>query len=284
MEALRDPDLKLRDYNQKLIELLKENQKKASLTHPKTVLSTTAPIIEKKNIRNRNGFSRAQPCESSQIARKKLAKSKSEPCSNLFEDKSGKYSSYKQADRSSCIGSRPAARKPIAQGIEYIASELPSTFSGPNTLTDETSSESPVDDQQIGRHEEHEGYTKYESHETHLENELEHIRSVLDEVQDSVTNKSSTPVSTPNVTPQGTPKSILRHRKLIDDNIQVRSKYPHTPIHHVTPRQGGVVGLNYSYSDVDDDDFDQALEKDLHTDLNGNSRRKLCKSRCQMYH
>ena len=44
-----------------------------------------------------------------------------------------------------------------------------------------------------------------------------------------------------------TPKSILKHRKIIDDNVRVESEYQHTP--YVSPKSKG---LNFSYSNVDD--------------------------------
>lgn len=50
---------------------------------------------------------------------------------------------------------------------------------------------------------------------------------------------------------EGTPKSILRHRKLIDDNVKVESKYEHTP---TTSRSRRRRGLNFSYSDVIESD------------------------------
>ena len=49
----------------------------------------------------------------------------------------------------------------------------------------------------------------------------------------------------------GTPRSILKHRKIIDDNVHVESKYVHTPIAQRTPQLRNN-GLNYSYSNVDE--------------------------------
>lgn len=46
---------------------------------------------------------------------------------------------------------------------------------------------------------------------------------------------------------EGTPKSILRHRKLIDDNVRVESKYVHTP---TTSRTRTRRNLNFSYSEI----------------------------------
>ena len=48
-----------------------------------------------------------------------------------------------------------------------------------------------------------------------------------------------------------TPRSILKHRKIIDDNVHVESKYKHTPTAQRTP-QPRHNGLNYSYSNVDE--------------------------------
>lgn len=60
---------------------------------------------------------------------------------------------------------------------------------------------------------------------------------------------STSPHQTSSV--EGTPKSILRHRKLIDDNVKVESKYEHTP---TTSRSRRRRGLNFSYSDAIDSD------------------------------
>ena len=48
-----------------------------------------------------------------------------------------------------------------------------------------------------------------------------------------------------------TPRSILKHRKIIDDNVHVESRYKHTPTAQRTP-QPKHNGLNYSYSNVDE--------------------------------
>ena len=46
-----------------------------------------------------------------------------------------------------------------------------------------------------------------------------------------------------------TPKSILKRRKIVDDNIKVDSRYQHTPTYKACPRNKH---LNFSYSEVDD--------------------------------
>lgn len=56
--------------------------------------------------------------------------------------------------------------------------------------------------------------------------------------------------STPNQSLTGTPKSILKRRKIIDDNVKVESKYAYTPTANKSGHKKS--GLNYSYSDVDD--------------------------------
>ena len=48
-----------------------------------------------------------------------------------------------------------------------------------------------------------------------------------------------------------TPQSILKHRKMIDDNVKVSSKFNHTPIHGLAHRN-----LNFSYSDANMDEID----------------------------
>ncbi len=45
------------------------------------------------------------------------------------------------------------------------------------------------------------------------------------------------------------PKSILKRRKIVDDNVKVDSKFQHTPTYKSFP---GHSGLNFSYSDVND--------------------------------
>ena len=55
----------------------------------------------------------------------------------------------------------------------------------------------------------------------------------------------------PTMSLTGTPRSILKHRKIIDDNVHVESKYVHTPIAQRTPQLRNN-GLNYSYSNVDE--------------------------------
>ena len=66
-----------------------------------------------------------------------------------------------------------------------------------------------------------------------------------------------------------TPRSILKHRKIIDDNVHVQSEFTHTPVSLVTPR--GKYGLNYSYSDAGD----VAMET---SELSGNHDNDHCYS------
>ena len=314
----RDPELELREYNQKLIELLKQNRRPSKTldsdpktvsnkplstkpvsakvsnsktvlsklrdtkelssnplhSEPKPVLSTTAPIIKNRRNGCSNGLDGSQPVGSSHTARQKLAGVK--PDSSMPRDPFEKYSSYKRTDSVRCVGSRPSVRKPIVQGIEIDNSDFLPTRRG--IKTEESFRETTEEryDEMITKEytdTENERFAEYRSYDSDLERDIQKVRSLLEEERASI-GKSSTPVETPksespNLTPQGTPKSILRRRKLIDDNIQVRSKYPHTPISHVTPKQGGVAGLNYSYSEVDDEDLANRLDESLHTGLNG---------------
>ena len=85
------------------------------------------------------------------------------------------------------------------------------------------------------------------------------------ESEDFVTDSSmcSTPVKN-KTTKDGTTQSILKRRKIIDDNIRVESQYPQTPT-----RSGGLQNsrnLNFSYSDVDDMDMDM-LKKVIRNQL-----------------
>ena len=78
--------------------------------------------------------------------------------------------------------------------------------------------------------------------------------------RDSFTNNnglsgmvSVTMTSTPNKSiadKNDTPRSILKRRKIIDDNIRVDSKFAHTPTFGRSPKDNR--GLNFSYSDYDD--------------------------------
>ena len=60
----------------------------------------------------------------------------------------------------------------------------------------------------------------------------------------------------------GTPRSILKHRKIIDDNVHVESKYIHTPIAQRMPQHRNN-GLNYSYSNVDESFTGAALRESV---------------------
>ncbi|ELU09604.1 hypothetical protein CAPTEDRAFT_229371 [Capitella teleta] len=62
-----------------------------------------------------------------------------------------------------------------------------------------------------------------------------------------------------------TPKSILKHRKIIDDNVIVESKFVHTPN---AGKEKKKKGLNFSYSDVDD--LDLAMELNAQRTRNAN--------------
>lgn len=74
---------------------------------------------------------------------------------------------------------------------------------------------------------------------------LRHIREGFDTKKGSVSPPRQTSSA------EGTPKSILRHRRIIDENVKVESKYEHTP---TTSRSRRRRGLNFSYSDVIDSD------------------------------
>ena len=60
---------------------------------------------------------------------------------------------------------------------------------------------------------------------------------------------TDTAVSSPVTSKTETPKSILKRRKIVDDNIKVDSKYQHTPTYKASPKNKH---LNFSYSEVDD--------------------------------
>lgn len=69
-------------------------------------------------------------------------------------------------------------------------------------------------------------------------------------------NLTSTPTKSLQADGQETPKSILKHRKIIEDNIHVKSEFNDTPL---KPRKSNGSGLNFSYSNVDDLELETLL-------------------------
>ena len=64
-------------------------------------------------------------------------------------------------------------------------------------------------------------------------------------LDDREVDETSTPAGSPSCSGRDTPKSILKHRKIIDDNVHVESQFDHTPSALPTP---GKKSLNFSYS------------------------------------
>ena len=64
-----------------------------------------------------------------------------------------------------------------------------------------------------------------------------------------------------------TPRSILKHRKIINDNVKVDLECAHTPIKLVTPKSKH--GLNYSYASTDDSMISSKLPGHECNSLNG---------------
>ena len=94
-----------------------------------------------------------------------------------------------------------------------------------------------------------------------------------DILSSSVATKTSTPTKSHKPTDFGleTPKSILKRRKIIDDNVHVESRYDHTPLPYVTPREKK---LNFDYSDdLDADMTGSDFHSDRHT-LDGSFSEK----------
>lgn len=242
----------LRKQNQDLITLLKQRQ--GCSAREENLCTET---FDKSDIISANGTTNtvtdnevvgiSQPRRSG-IARQHLSKYNKTELTDKWLNQSDKYASYRALYDGENIGNR----KHVSQGIETTG-PLSAKYMryGTSDLFERNANDSA---------------TLEEPFTTHLEKDLARARELIEEGRlslESDKTKTSTPFSTPQLTPQGTPKSILKRRKMIDDNVQVESQFPHTPISHLTPRNPQ---LNYSYSDIDDLDIAQRLAELEHRD------------------
>ena len=75
------------------------------------------------------------------------------------------------------------------------------------------------------------------------------VSSDVSDMENSFKNRTSTPNKSLQAEGQETPKSILKHRKIIEDNVYVPSHYDES---FIKSKKSNTNGLNFSYSNVDD--------------------------------